>query len=145
MKNKKNPRNKGKKVPKKAAASKSQKSSKLDDISQTHGKVEEDEPQYQPTTLDQIWGDDGTSKYGTLSEKTYTSELDELGLTDLHAHAAEVGIIPIDNRDMLEKRLIREFNKHANQYRKPMNVEPLNNEDTSKIPKKVWDILKEGR
>ena len=31
-------------------------------LSQAHGKVEA----YQATTLDQIWGDDGTSTYGTL-------------------------------------------------------------------------------
>ena len=29
-------------------------------LSQAHGKVEE----YQPTTLDQIWGDDGTRVVG---------------------------------------------------------------------------------
>ena len=29
-------------------------------MQQTHGKVET----FQPTTLDQIWGDDGTGKYG---------------------------------------------------------------------------------
>jgi len=142
MKNKKNSTNKGKKTPKRATASKKK---NLNNISQTHGKVDQEEPEYQPTTLDQIWGDDGTSKYGTLSEETYSSELDEMGLTDLHAHAATVGIIPIDNRDMLEKRLVREFNKHVNQYRKPSEVRPLNNEDTKKIPKKVWDILNEGR
>jgi|TARA_Y100000310_G_C20591334_1_gene768180 hypothetical protein len=118
---------------------------KTSDLSQTHGKVEEEE--FTPTTLDQIWGDRGDGKYGTLDEGEYIKELDDMSLTDMHAHAAEVGIIPIDSRDMLEKRLIKEFNKHVNAYRKP-NVGssiPTKEEEMKKIPKKVWDILKEGR
>jgi len=57
-----------------------------------------------------------------------------------------VGIIPIDSRDMLERRLVKEFNRHVNVYRKP-NVGPsqTKEEEMNKIPKKVWDILKEGR
>ena len=43
-------------------------------LSQAHGKVEE----YQPTTLDQIWGDDGTSLYGTLDEVVYKDRLDQM-------------------------------------------------------------------
>ena len=35
-------------------------------MQQTHGKVET----FQPTTLDQVWGDDGTGKYSTNDEKT---------------------------------------------------------------------------
>jgi len=117
---------------------------KTSDLSQTHGKVEEEE--FTPTTLDQIWGDKGDGKYGTLEEEEYIKELDDMSLTDMHAHAAEVGIIPIDSRDMLEKRLIKEFNKHVNIYRKPnVGSSPTKEEEMNKIPKKVWDILKEGR
>ena len=35
------------------------KKSKLDSLKQTHGKVEK------PLTLNQVWGDDGSSRYGT--------------------------------------------------------------------------------
>ena len=39
----------------------------ISELSQTHGKVED----FKPTTLDQIWGDDGLSKYQTLDEVQY--------------------------------------------------------------------------
>ena len=51
----------------KAAKKPGKKSSKkLESLSQTHGKEE-----FKPTTLDQIWGDTGISKYGTLNEDEY--------------------------------------------------------------------------
>jgi|TARA_A100001015_G_scaffold137044_1_gene152009 hypothetical protein len=86
----------------------------IKDISQTHAKEE-----FQPTTLDQIWGDTGSSTYGTMDEKVYVDKLDNMNLSDLQAHASTVGIIPIDNRSMLRERLLREFRKHVSSYRKP--------------------------
>ena len=136
MKRKKNSTDKSKN----SKAKTQKKPLKTSDLSQTHGKVEEEE--FTPTTLDQIWGDKGDGKYGTLEEEEYIKELDDMSLTDMHAHAAEVGIIPIDSRDMLEKRLIKEFNKHVNIYRKPnVGSSPTKEEEMNKIPKKVWDIF----
>ena len=40
----------------------------LSNVNQTHAKVEK---KFEPTTLDQIWGDDGTSEYGTLDYENY--------------------------------------------------------------------------
>ena len=149
MKRKKNSNAKASKSTKASEAKSTKKPRKTSDLSQTHGKVEDGEEKFTPTTLDQIWGDTGDGKYGTLEEAEYISELDEMSLTDMHAHAAEVGIIPIDSRDMLEKRLIREFNKHTNAYRKPAEGvagNPLSREKEMKnIPDHVWKILKEGR
>ena len=51
---------KGTKASAKKTASASKKSSKkLESLSQAHGK---EEKKYKPTTLDQIWGDDGLAK-----------------------------------------------------------------------------------
>ena len=50
------------------------KAKKLQSLSQTHGK---EEGNFKPTTLDQIWGDDGVSKYGTLNEAEYIKKIDE--------------------------------------------------------------------
>ena len=56
--------------PKKAAAKKTAeaKANNLKNLSQTHGKTEEKE-KYEPTTLDQVWGDEGLSVYGTMNEE----------------------------------------------------------------------------
>ena len=44
----------------------------LDSINQTHAKVEK---KFEPTTLDQIWGDDGASEYGTLDYQSYQEKI----------------------------------------------------------------------
>ena len=62
----------------------------IKDVSQTHAKEE-----FQPTTLDQIWGDTGSSTYGTMDEKVYVYRLNNMNLSDLQSHASHVGIILI--------------------------------------------------
>jgi hypothetical protein len=52
--------------------------------------------------LNQIWGDDGTTTYGTLNENAIHKQIDDMNMSDLQAHASTVGIIPIDNRQHLE-------------------------------------------
>jgi len=106
-------------------------------LSQAHGKEEN----FEPTTLDQIWGDDGTDAYGTLNERMYENQLDDMNMSDLQTHASTVGIIPIDNRQTLRDRLLREFKKHVSAYKKPIH-EP---ESPSRIDPKAMKILSEGR
>ena len=110
------------------------KKNKLDSLTQTHAQVES------PRTLDQIWGDSGQSKYGTLVLAEYQKYLKELIKSDLQAHAIKVGLIPIDNRETLVKRLEKEFNKHVSLYRPA----PKTKNDI-KLTKTTKDILAEGR
>ncbi len=110
----------------------------LDSINQTHAKVEK---KYEPTTLDQIWGDEGSSEYGTLDYENYKGKIFDMNMSDLQAHASRVGIVPIDNRNMLTDRLLREFSRHVSSFKKP--VEDLSNQQS--IPNKIKDILAEGR
>ena len=121
------------KTPKKATA----KRKSVKNLSQTHGKEEK----FEPTTLDQIWGDDGTSTYGTLNENAYTVQLDDMNMSDLQAHASTVGIIPVDNRQTLRERLLREFRKHVSAYKKPIHE----TEPPTHVDPEVMKILSEGR
>ena len=121
------------KISKKATA----KRKSIKNLSQTHGKEEK----FEPTTLDQIWGDDGSSTYGTLNESTYEERLDDMNMSDLQTHASTVGIIPIDSRQTLRERLLREFRKHVASYRKPIH----NAESAKHIDPEVMKILSEGR
>lgn len=82
---------------------------------QAHGKVET----YKPTTLDQLLGDDGNSKYNTLAEDKYLSKLNEMDKADLQRECIRVGLVPVDNRGTMVKRLQSQFNKHVNQYKVP--------------------------
>jgi len=58
---------------------------------------------------------------------------------ELHIHATKIGLIPVDDRTMLTKRLVREFTKHVAQFQTPIedSVEVDTNSDVDRI-------LKEG-
>lgn len=109
---------------------------KLNDISQTHGKVED----YEYKSLDQILGDDGMSEYKTLDLEKYKEHIYDLNKSDLQSHAARVGLLPVDNRELLCKRLFKEFEKHCSNYKVPK----LERREI-KLNKKAKDILSEGR
>ena len=130
-------KNTGKKAKTSSKASKKT-SKKLEDLNQTHGKQE-----YRPTTLDQIWGDQGTARYGTMNLEEYRQQLREMQRVDIHAHASKVGIIPIDNRELLTNRLVKEFEKHVGSYRAPMEKRELKTED--KLSSSAKKTLAEGR
>lgn len=114
-----------------------QKKSKTKKIHQAHGKEEN----FQPTTLEQIWGDTGMGKYKTLNESEYSNSLKDMNKSDLQAHAAKVGVIPVDNREMLTKRLLKEFKTHVASFRKPKDLD----EKAFKPSKNLLKILAEGR
>ena len=121
-----------KKTPKKKAKAKKK-------MVQTHA-MEEKDP-FQKTTMDQVWGDTGSSKYGTLEDSVYQNKIRNMNRSDLHSHAVTVGILPIDNRDMLTARLTREFKKHVLSFQKPQakkRKEPA-------VSERIRSILAEGK
>ncbi len=99
----------------------------LAQMAQLHGKLEPEldkplEDKYEPTSLSQLWGDDGFAKYKTFDRDKYKQELDEMNSADLRSHAAKLGILPIPNRDRLTKRLLIEFSRYTSQFQKPKNI-----------------------
>jgi len=109
----------------------------LEEMSQIHAMEEK----FVPTTLDQIWGDEGLFKYGTMNEDDYIQKLDEMNKTDLWSHASKIGLVPIDNIPHLKRTLISEFKKHVSSYRKTAGPQ----EAQAKIDKEVLKILAEGK
>ena len=109
---------------------------KIEELSQVHGKLEN----IQYKTLDQIWGDNANSKYQTINEKEYVNFLNEMNKSDLQSHANKIGLVPIDNRETLTKRLIAEFRKHVSLF----NI-PKSTDNTVNLNKKAKDILSEGK
>lgn len=109
---------------------------KLTELKQIHGKVEG----IQPTTLDQVWGDRGLGRYKTNDVDTYRTQLSEMNKSDLQAHAASIGIVPIDDRELLTRKLVKEFQLFTASFRHPRNdKKPI-------VPsKKALEILREGR
>ena len=134
---------KKKSTPKKTKSTAKQatkKSTKLENLTQAHGKDESKD--YQPTTLDQVWGDTGLSKYGTQDEQEYLLSIKGMNRSDLHSHAVKFGILPVDNRELLTTRLLREFKKFLLAYKKPSKSKVKEGKKTSK---KATSILAEGR
>jgi hypothetical protein len=116
------------------------KAAKVEDMSQTHAKVEK--PLH--STLEQIWGDTGLSKYGTFDENEYAAELKDMTKSDIQAHANKLGLVPIDNRTELSKRLMKEFIYHKSRYSTiPADIQ-VNNIDANLSPE-VRKILSEGK
>ena len=109
------------------------------EMTQTHGMVEGEK--YEPTTLDQVWGDDGLSKYSTMDAKVYQEKVDNWLLADLKNEAIRVGLLPVDNAEMLKDRLVREFSVHVSSYRKPSQAQ----ENPSQPSADIQKILREGR
>ena len=115
----------------------------LDNLQQTHGKTEE-EPKTQPTTLDQIWGDDGVWKYKTLDEEEYVKWLNDLTSSEIQSHANKLGFVPVGELDVLKKKLIEEFRGHVAKY----NTAAANSrkkEEAAQISPEALKILKEGQ
>jgi len=109
---------------------------KLNDIHQAHGK---DETRDSVQSLDQIWGDDGLSKYKTLDLAQYTEDLAGMNKTDLQNHAAKLGLVPIDSRELLVKRLIAEFKKHTARYEKVRKPEAKDLDKEAAVRKLLSD------
>lgn len=114
----------------------------LGKLTQIHGKDEEGK-KYKAVTMAQIWGDAGVGgKYKTLDNDEYKSYLSSLNRADLYKHATKIGLVPIDNTNLLKRRLIAEHKRHASQYRHPLeDANQLSPEELAKMEEKVKQIL----
>jgi len=135
----KEPKTKAKTGTKKKAKAKTK--AKTKEIIQTHAMEEKEK--FEKTTLDQIWGDEGLSKYNTVKEEEYLEQIKFMNRSDLHSHAISIGILPVDNRDILVARLTREFKKHILSYQKPKRK--TSTTPKTKISARARRILSEGK
>lgn len=86
---------------------------KLGSLTQINGR---DERRAVFTTLDQVWGVNASSKYGTLDESEYRTKIDGMSKSDLWNHAAKCGLPSHDNVAALRTKLIGEFRKFVSQH-----------------------------
>ena len=123
---------------KKNTAKKNETNMKIQDMHQTHGKVED----FTPTTLDQVWGDDGMTRYGTKSLAEYEEQINDMNKVDIMEEARRVGTILTDNTQEIRRRLIFEFEQYVGQFQPSPKIyanKPHPND------KEVNKILNEGR
>lgn len=111
----------------------------LEDYMQTHG-MEENTPRG-PSSLEQIWGNDGTTRYNTLDPEVYSAKIAEMTRTDLQREAQKRGIVPIEDGKRLRERLMREFKLYVGSLTMP----PRPKRDQKEIPAEVLKTLREGQ
>jgi hypothetical protein len=122
---------------KKTAKKPAKKTKKMENMTQAHGKVEE----FEPSTLEQVWGADGMDTYNTLDTEEYENQLNGMAKVDMQAHATKVGMIPIDNMDILRQRLIKQFKSYVATYRRPKTTKARD----PRLTKEIKNILGEGK
>jgi len=108
---------------------------------ETHGKLEDDAPRFQPTLLEHIWGDDGMSRYGTSDEAEYTRRLDQMTRADLEVHARQMGVIITENSTRLREKLLSAFRSYSSLIRKPAPTP----QTPAKVSEEALSVLREGR
>lgn len=94
-----------------------------------------------PTALEQIWGSDGLSKYGTMDPDVYATKLNDMLPVDLQNHARDVGLRPDVEPHILRERLMSEFLRHVASF-KSGQVNVANSPKS--VPQKIHKILREG-
>ena len=129
-------------MPKKPSkTAKSSKKPSMKAMNETHGKKEEPENKPAPTTLDQIWGDDGVWKYDTLDLQEYRQKVATMTWADLREHVTKHGLVPRGERPELEKKLIFLFEQHVGSYKKGGG----SSDSRQQVSDAARRILEEGR
>lgn len=80
-------------------------SKKITEFQQADGKVYN---KYKVTSIDELLGK-RSGKYEHSNVEDYAEYLKNMNVSDLQAHATRVGIMPNQDRNVLTKRLIKEF------------------------------------
>jgi hypothetical protein len=106
---------------------------------QIHGKEEKN--QKPPSSLDEILGET-LSIYTANSSEEYRSQLAEMNMTDLQAHAYKIGLVPTPDRKVLTDRLSQEFIKWNSRY--GSNVATGQVKSVDDLDAKAKKILREG-
>ena len=107
-------------------------------VVEAHGKEEST----QPTLLEQVWGFNELSKYGTADESVYQSQIDEMNRTDLETHARKVGVVVVESTARLKGELRKAFANYIYYLRKPAPKAPAS---TGEVSEEVRRILAGGR
>jgi hypothetical protein len=116
------------------------KNAKITDLKQVHGKDESAQKRV-PTTLDEILGE-SISIYTAQTHDEYATQLSDMNMTDLQAHAFRVGLVPTEDRKLLVDRLKTEFNKHASKFTGKVNAGKIQSVD--QMSAEAMKILREG-
>ena len=92
-------------------------------------------------SLDELLGEE-VGKYSTSNIKEYESMLDTMNTSDLQRHAISVQILPKEDRKLLVKLLLKQFQINNSVKLNKAKEIPISQKP---ISQEVLDILSEGR
>jgi hypothetical protein len=115
---------------------------KLNKNYQKKGSVSTGRVDNNASTLDQLFGFDNGSKFGTLDYSEFEKRLDAMSLSEIQEEAQKINIPPIDDKERLKRTLKNEFRIYASNYNVPKSPAPV---DPSKVNQVVKDLMKEGK
>lgn len=84
-----------------------------------------------------------TNVFRHKTKEEYETWLDTTPLTDLQNHAIDVGLVPVDNRELMRERLLREYCKETGKAMALVAKQP--EPPSKKSESKLKDLLKRGR
>ena len=87
-------------------------------VIETHGQV--DTLTTQPTMLEQVWGYNDLSRYGTKDPQVYGAELDGMTRSDLENHARQKGEVIVESTARLKEKLLTRFRSYVALLDKPL-------------------------
>lgn len=86
------------------------------------------------------------SPYTTSSIEEYADQLRDMTLAQLHDHAmATAQVIPIDDRDILIRRLVEEFGRYKTKEARRDWTKNSNDDLTPAAQESILKIMKRGR
>ena len=108
------------------------------EFQQTDGKIYN---KYGVKSIDELLGE-SKSRYKTHDIAAYEKMVSEMNTSDLQNHATTVDVMPNQDRNVLIKRLLKQFKvTNSNYFNTSQTQDPLKKQ----INKNTLDILAEGR
>lgn len=84
---------------------------------EAHGKLED--VKTQPSTLEQVWGYSGLSRFGVKSEAEYKEKVDDMQRADLERETRRLGQVVVESTTRLRENLLRLFRTEAAALNRP--------------------------
>lgn len=108
-------------------------------------------PKAKIMTLNQLLGDTGLSKYGTLDMQVFEDNLDKMNYDELQDYAIDKGVKPTtfgdagQAKNRIKRALLEDFRVYTSSFNVTAAEQPKNVKKGADLLKQVQDIMRDGR
>lgn len=113
----------------------------LKELNRAHGN---EKPEIR--TMEQLLGNTGVSKFGTLDVEEYKEKLNKMDWSEISDHAVANGFFPgdVENIDRLKKTLVTNFVNYASQFRQFSTPQVKPNKQNKKASEEMRNFLEKA-